>query len=75
MADQEKTDAEKDLDIAWFTAIEELRTTALMGENTADRVNAAKGILNFCIAMGQSINSPYMPTARPTVEGEDEDDE
>jgi len=71
----DKTDAEKELDLSWFVAMEELRTTALMGENTDDRVEAAKAIISYCIALGQSINQPYMPTDRPKVEDDDDDDE
>ena len=71
----EQTDAEKELDLAWFVALEELRTTALMGENTSDRVEAAKAIISYCIALGQSINAPYMPTDRPKVEEDDDEDD
>ena len=71
--DTERNDDVQDtLAKAWFTAIEELRYNASVGENTADRIAAADAILRYCIALGQSINQPYYPEKRPDIEEEDE---
>jgi len=74
MGKHEPTDAEKELSIAWFIAMEELRSTALLSETTVDRIRASEALLNYCIALGQSINTPFMPSERPKAEETDDDD-
>lgn len=69
------TDAEKELSAAWYAAVEDLKLICLISDSQADRIKAAETILDFCIAMGQSINRPFMPEMqKKEFEDTDEDD-
>jgi hypothetical protein len=69
------TDAGKELARAWFAAFEDLYSTVMLSESTADRIRAAEVILNYCVALGQSINTPYMPQSRPPEDEDAEEDD
>lgn len=69
-----KTQAQVELEGAWFDAIESLRASTQFGGDK-ERILASGKILDYCIAMGQSINEPFLPTGeRPPDEDSDDDD-
>jgi hypothetical protein len=75
MADEEATKREGYdlLDKVWFDTIDALREVIVMSDDATKRIEAADTLLRYFVAMGQSINAPYVPEERYNIE--DEEDE
>jgi hypothetical protein len=76
MADEEATKREgyELLDKVWFDTIDALQDVVLLSDDISKRIEAADVLLRYFVAMGQSINAPYVPDERYQTDDEDDDD-
>jgi hypothetical protein len=76
MADEEtgRTDGHDLLDQVWFETIEDLQYIVGTQDDPQVRIKAADVLLRYFVSLGQSINAPYIPDARPNTDDEDDDD-
>lgn len=76
MADEEteRSDGYDLLDRAWFETIEDLAYIISTQDDPQVRIKAADVLLRYFVAMGQSINAPFVPANRPDLDDEDDDD-
>jgi hypothetical protein len=72
--DTERTDAQRTLEVAWYAVVMELTDIVMDSESTESKIAAGDVLLKYFIAMGQSINEPFLPKGEFTPE-EDDDDE
>lgn len=65
----------KKLESVWWLTIEELEEMVVLDGDPKTRLQAAEILLRYFIAMGQSINAPFIPETEPDDEEEDDDDD
>lgn len=77
MADQDRPETGQEyLAHCWWEALDELLVIIYSDNAAADRVAAAKAILDYTSSINVGLGDPFIPSARPMhshdEEGEDE---
>lgn len=62
------------LSTVWFDTIIELREMVILSEDSKVRLAAADILMRYFVSLGQSINAPFVPTERPEIEDDDDDE-
>lgn len=67
------------LEKVWFDTIENLAEILMYESNPSARVEAGEVLVKYFIALGQSVNAPFMPNEDirpdPLASNNDDDDE
>jgi hypothetical protein len=72
--EQNENEGYKLLRATWFSTIHELDSIMCNAEQTRDRIEAARVLVEYFKSMAQSINDPWVPERDP-FENEDDEDE